>query len=130
METESMNADKAKIIIERIALGMSLRKATEFNEPCSMGVFLGWVNNTPKLAEQYARARDLRADIIFEDLETLANQEPMVNDGKVDSGWVQMQRLKIDTFKWQLGKMKPKVYGDKLDVTSGGDKISININVD
>jgi hypothetical protein len=41
-----------------------------------------------------------------------------------------MQRLKIDTFKWQLGKMKPKVYGEKLDVTSGGDKISININVD
>ena len=126
-----MNPDKAKIVLERIASGMSLRKATEANEPCSMGVFLGWVNKTPELAEQYARAREIRADIIFEDLEYLANEQPRTApDGKIDSGWVQMQRLKIDTFKWQLGKMKPKVYGDKLDVTSGGDKISVNINVD
>lgn len=126
-----MKADKAKIVLERIASGMSLRKATEFNEPCSMGVFLNWVNNNPELAEQYARARDIRADIIFEDLETLSNEEPRTApDGKVDSGWVQMQRLKIDTYKWQLGKMKPKTYGDKIDLTSGGDKLSININVE
>jgi hypothetical protein len=28
------------------------------------------------------------------------------------------RRLKIDTIKWQLGKLNPKKFGDKLDLTS------------
>src|SRR5436305_10818518 len=34
------------------------------------------------------------------------------------------RRLQIETRKWLMAKMKPKRYGDKLDVTSGGDKIN------
>ena len=125
-----MNREKADIILERIKNGMSLRKATEGNQPCSDSAFLDWCNSNPELAEQYTRARAERADRIFEDLTEIAYSEPNVDEhGKVDSGWVQLQRLKIDTHKWMLGKMAPKKYGDKIDLTSDGDKISINVNV-
>lgn len=32
-------------------------------------------------------------------------------------------RLAFDAERWFLSKMAPRVYGDKLDVTSGGEKI-------
>lgn len=126
-----MDREKADIILDRIKSGMSLRKATEGNEPCKYTTFLQWVDKNPELQDQYARAMETRADVIFNDLESIANAIPErgAADGKIDNGWVQHQRLKIDTLKWMLGKMKPKKYGDKIDLTSDGEKININVNV-
>jgi hypothetical protein len=36
---------------------------------------------------------------------------------------IQRSRLRVDTRKWLMAKMKPKVYGDKLDVVSDGAKL-------
>ncbi|WP_203228812.1 hypothetical protein, partial [Flavobacterium sp. LMO6] len=36
---------------------------------------------------------------------------------------VQRNRLQIDARKWALSKMLPKKFGDKTDITSGGEKI-------
>ena len=126
-----MNREKADIVLERIRNGMSLIKATAGNDPCSDSAFEDWCRKDPQLAGDYARAREERADRIFENLTNIAYTEPNVDEhGKVDSGWVQLQKLKIDTHKWMLGKMQPKKYGDKIDLTSDGDKITINVNVE
>ena len=37
------------------------------------------------------------------------------------------RQLKIDARKWVVSKMQPKKYGDKLDVTTDGDKIQTPI---
>ena len=37
---------------------------------------------------------------------------------------IQRSRLRVETRKWLMAKMKPKVYGEKLDVTSDGEKVS------
>ena len=36
---------------------------------------------------------------------------------------VNRSRLRVDTRKWLLSKLIPKKYGDKIDVTSGGERI-------
>lgn len=36
---------------------------------------------------------------------------------------MQRSRLRVDTRKFLMAKMKPKKYGDKVDLTSGGEKI-------
>jgi len=41
--------------------------------------------------------------------------------GKVDPGWVAMQRLKIDSKKWEASKMLPKQYGDKLELSGNAE---------
>lgn len=33
---------------------------------------------------------------------------------------IQRSKLRVDTRKWLMAKMKPKRYGDKLDVTTDG----------
>jgi hypothetical protein len=40
---------------------------------------------------------------------------------------VQRDRLRTDTRRWVMSKMNPGRYGDKLDVTSGGDKLPVPI---
>ena len=36
---------------------------------------------------------------------------------------IEHRRLQVDVRKWMAGKLAPKKYGDKLDVTSAGEKI-------
>lgn len=41
----------------------------------------------------------------------------------VNSEHIQRSRLRVDTRKWLMAKMKPKKYGEKLDLTTKGDKL-------
>jgi hypothetical protein len=36
---------------------------------------------------------------------------------------IERSKLRVETLKWLMGKMKAKKYGDKIDVTTGGDKL-------
>ncbi len=101
-------------IIEDVAEGMSLRKACE-----KAGINISHANTAivadPDLREQYARAREQRADGIAEQILTVANG---TLTGRIDSD---RARVAIDAFKWTAGKMAPKRYGDKLAHVGGGD---------
>jgi hypothetical protein len=118
--------EKADAICELVASGESLRKASD-----AVGVthptFLRWCNESRKLADQYARAREIGADVSFDALEDLKEDTPERGPtGTVDAGWVAWKRLQIDTAKWSLSKKAPKKYGDKLDLNHGGE-MKINI---
>lgn len=81
-----------------------------------------WVfDDIDGLAARYAHARDLGLD---------ARAEGLFNIADNFQGDVQRDRLRIDTAKWYLSKMAPKRYADRLDVTSGGEKLSIAFTKD
>jgi hypothetical protein len=117
-----------KIIIDRIEQGESLRSVLRSDDMPSQNTFFKWLNKSEEKVKQYARAMELRAEVRFESIEADYMEEPQRDPmtGKIDTGWVQLQRLKIDSKKWELSKLHPKKYGDKLDVTSDGDKITSN----
>jgi len=117
-----------KIIIDRIEQGESLRSVLRSEDMPSQNTFFKWLNKSEEKVKQYARAMELRAEVRFESIEADYMEEPQRDPmtGKIDTGWVQLQRLKIDSKKWELSKLHPKKYGDKLDVTSDGDKITSN----
>lgn len=71
----------------------------------------GWLRDDAEFAKHYARAADIRADAIFEDILGISD------DASLDPN---DRRIRIDARKWLLGKMKPKVYGDKQSVELGG----------
>ena len=92
----------------------------------SESVFRYWCDSDPDLAAKYARAREVRAEVIFEECLAIADsQEGDVVAGadgneQVNHDVINRARLRIDTRKWMLGKMQPKIYGDKLDLNHGG----------
>ena len=114
---------RAEVIEQILALvddGKSLRQACkEIDFPRK--TFEGWLEADEELSAQYARARENRAEKIFEEILTIADRPaPTTDSGATDSGDVQHRRLQIDARKWMLGKMSPKKYGDKIDLEHSG----------
>lgn len=105
--------------------------------PCQTTVYK-WLRENEAFAQQYARARDDQADAIFDEILDIAD------DGKNDwmerhdeeggnMGWrengeaLNRSKIRIDARKWMAGKLRPKKYGDKVDVTSDGGPIGVTI---
>ena len=80
--------------------------------------------------ERYARAREAQADALFDEMLDIADdgsndwverkREDGSTDSVIDHEHVQRSKLRIDARKWMAGKLRPKVYGDKMIV--GGDE--------
>lgn len=74
---------------------------------------------------RYARAREAQADAIFEEILEIADDarnDWMKKDGDyvLDTEHVQRSKLRIEARKWMAGKLRPKVYGDKVDLSVEG----------
>ena len=109
----------------------------------SSSTFYEIIDNDDQKAKQYARACEDRADEMFDDIldiaEDTSSDKKTVDMGngveveKVDNEAIQRSRLRVDARKWQLSKMQPKKYGDKLDITTDGEKIKdtpITVQID
>lgn len=144
-------------ICRRLAEGESLRAICREPEFPSVGLVLKWcdpVDGDPVLSEQYLRARKYGYLAMADEIDAIA-REPVIRkkrkskytevvgmDGQITSGGmtdveeeeydaVDARRLLIDTLKWKVSKMLPKVFGDKLQLTPGidenGNTPSINV---
>ena len=128
--SEKDRSTTAAQVLESIRRGDSLRAACR-EAGIGASTFLDWVGDDKELAEQYVRARETGADAEFERLLEMADAEPERTERGVDSGWVQWQRMRVDTMKWALSKKAPRKYGERLDLKhSGNVGLQINIAVD
>ncbi len=130
MARQKKTYDKFKQVIKLIENeGLSLRKACE-RVKMGRDVFDSICDEDEKYQNQYARAREKRADMIFEEILQIADSQgedmginPITGEEQINHNVIQRNKLQIDARKWMLGKMQPKKYGDKLDVTTDGDKL-------
>lgn len=98
-------------VLELVASGQSLRQACK-----AVGIkrptFLREASIDKNLADQYARAREAQADAHFDEM---AELEAECREGQLDP---QAFRALLDSRKWRLARMRPRVYGDRVDVTN------------
>jgi len=125
-------ADK---ICQMIAQGQSVRSICAKKDMISMQTFFRWLRENDKFREQYARACEERSYMHAEDIIEIADNatndymEKLEGDGYIfNSENVQRSRLRIDTRKWLMSKLNPKVYGDKLDMTTNGNDIGATLS--
>jgi len=115
---------------ELIANGDSLRTAcTNADMPAPATIFK-WMREHDSFLKQYEKATQERTEAMAEELLDIVDDgsnDYMVKTGKdgaeswqLNGEHIQRSRLRADTRKWLMAKMKPKKYGDKLDVTSDG----------
>lgn len=120
--------EKAQAIVDQIAdTGKSLRSVCTENE-VKPSTFLRWVSEDEKLAEQYARAIQVRADTHFSEIVEISDTQ-QIGTVETSKEWgtetktadmVEHRRLRIDARKWVIARMNPRKYGDKLELA--GDK--------
>lgn len=116
---------KAEKVIELIETkGESLMKACE-QSGYTHNAFLAAIK-AQELIDDYARARETREEIWFEEIRKISEEKAgeIVDEHgniRLDSGFQQRQKLRIDAIKWMLSRMNPKKYGDKIEtvITQG-----------
>jgi len=105
---------------------------------------LDWISTEPALAEQYAHARDLGYKIIADEIlaisdenYTMIEEDMLDEDGQpildergnrlqrsvkapISNEALARNRLRVDSRKWMLSKMLPKIYGDKIQTEHVG----------
>lgn len=93
-----------------------------------------WMKEDADLANTYARAKQDQADFLVEEMLAISDDDSQdaifveVDDksGKsakmvCNNEFIQRSRLRVDTRKWIASKLKPKKYGDKLEIETSDD---------
>lgn len=91
---------------------------------------MDWLDGDAAFAEMYARAKEAQADYMADEIVEIADEGaaqpvlvdevPLVVDGKpvmaASAVGVNHARLRVDARKWVAAKLKPRKYGDKLEL--------------
>lgn len=128
------NQELADRFCELISNGNSLRTAcTDSDMPAPATIFK-WMREHEDFLKQYEKATQERTEAMAEELLDIVDDgsnDYMMRTGKDGSeSWqlngenIQRSRLRADTRKWLMAKMKPKKYGDKIDMTTNGENIN------
>lgn len=107
----------AEKICKAVAASQSgLRKTLEDDpELPAYGCVLEWLQRYAQFSSAYAQAKKQQIEAMAEDIIDISRDESLEPNDK---------RIRVDTLKWLLSKLIPKTYGDKLDLTSGGEALA------
>lgn len=108
-------------ICDKLADGKSLKSICEKEDMPSKATFYNWINNDKDLLDKYARAKDDASDALADDIQDISDK---VLNGEYEAN---NARVAIDAKKWIASKLKPKKYGDKLDMTTNGKDMVVPI---
>ena len=118
-------------ILDEIIDGRAIRNILKDKGMPRALSFFQWLKSRPDWQEQYSYACELRQELLFEKMMEIAENpetgEEITLDHNgtkiVQKDMIQHRNLKVNTLKWQLAKLNPKKYGDKVDLTTDGEKL-------
>lgn len=101
-------------ICEQLMQGKSLRQICTSPEMPDRTTVVRWLARDDDFASKYARARDVYADVMEEDM---ADIEDRTLSGEIDPT---AARVVLTSKQWRASKLAPKKYGDRLDLNHSG----------
>ena len=126
-------------ILERLADGEPLAEICRDEGMPDPGTWRDWCHADENLAIAYARARELGEEAIAAECLAISDDgrndwmEKRDKDGAL-IGWqingehVQRSKLRVDTRLKLLAKWNPKKWGEKVDVTSDGERLAPDLS--
>jgi hypothetical protein len=114
-------------VLAHIASGDALSTALQRMDPApSYSWAKTQLRNNPDLQAAYRAAIEDRADSLADDIIALADSEPPAHlEGPALSAWVQQLKLRVHAREWTASKLRPRVYGQQIDVSVQQTQISI-----
>jgi hypothetical protein len=119
-------ADK---ICSQLAEGKSMRTICKADDMPDASTVFRWLRSKPEFCQQYTRAKDESADALVDEMLDIADEasndwmevhDPENPGYRFNGEHVNRSRLRVDTRKWVASKLKPKKYGEKLDIAHSG----------
>ena len=110
-------------ICARLAEGRSLRDVCRDPDMPGRSTVFRWLGARADFAVDYARAREAAVDALAEDILDIAdngNADWIVKERKdgtpyavANSEHIQRSRLRVDTRKWLMARLRPTTYGER-----------------
>jgi hypothetical protein len=99
--------------MHRLANGESMASIGRDPKMPGATTLYDWIDadETGKRAESYARARERQADFGADEIREIADNQDLDPNSR---------RIMVDARKWIAAKLKPRVYGDKIDHKHSG----------
>jgi hypothetical protein len=113
-------------LIDQITHGRSLSSILREDDMPYLSTVQLKIERDEKFKAKYEKAFQDRADHLADEILELADEEiPFEALGPGANAWVQQKRLQVDARKWVASKLKPRTYGDRLDVSVTDNRISV-----
>ena len=116
-------------ICNELAEGNNIKRILDSKEEYpNWTTFRRWKQNNDELRTLYVNSQQDKAIALEDELDDLRD---MLRNKEIDNS---TYGVLAQTIKWKMAKFYPKVFSDKVDVTSGGKEIStaptaINIGI-
>lgn len=121
------NKRVAMAILEGLSNGLALKAICAEESMPERWIVYAWLRDDSKVVDiggvsekfshLYNRACEEKADALADELQMLADESDLSKEAILKA------RLQVDTRKWIASKLKPRKYGDRLDMTSDGEKL-------
>lgn len=114
------------VVLQEIGNGSSLISAIKKEGYPTYDAFQRHMRSHPEIRRLYDEAIEARADYLAESLIDISEETPPEGlDGPQLSAWINQMKIRIDTRKWTAAKLRPKAWGEKIDVSVTHTQISI-----
>ena len=112
------NYDLCVEICDKVADGLNIMDilASNDNYP-SWSTFRRWKNDNEELRTLYINSQQDKGIALEKEIDDTLQ---LLRDGEIDASTA---NVIIQTIKWKMAKFYPKMFGDKLDLTSKDEKI-------
>ena len=112
----------AELICARLADGETLTDISRTPGMPTRQTVHQWRMRMPAFNDLYTRAREAGMEAMSDAVLTIADDDTgdLLPDGSVNSANVQRSRLMVDTRKFLMAKLAPKVYGERQTVEHTG----------
>lgn len=120
--------DVAEYVCQEIATGRSLKSVCREEGVPGHSTVLNWVSDDRDgFSDRYAHACQIRLHVLSEELLEISddgrNDTYLDEEGQEHTNYdvIQRSKLRVDTRKWLLSKLKPDKYGRRQKVEHSGE---------
>jgi len=127
---ETYTKEIGENLCSMIAKGRSVKSICDMEGMPSLDTFYSWNRKHKEFADNYTQATVDRTEYQLEQLNEMGDisiEEAKNVNPKSSNAVVSAYKLKADNMKWVMARMKPKKYGDKIDHTTGGEKLQFQV---
>jgi hypothetical protein len=118
------NIEVCILICEEIAKGGNIMQVLDSNDKYpSWSTFRRWKRDNEELRTLYINSQQDKAEALEKEMD---DYRSMLLAKEIDAS---TYNTLVQTLKWKMSKYYAKMYGDKTDITSGGEKINTNIAI-
>lgn len=99
----------AEAFCDEVASGGNLVNICKRDDQPHFSTVFRWLNSREDFSEAYARAREARAEMLFEQALEITEKCP------VERNAIEKAKLQLDVRKWATSKLFPRTYGDRVE---------------